>query len=146
METNQVNEETARERYVRMRDGPVDHLTIVTFNVAPFRGRYVFRTKRQVGHDVFECACTKVQELFLSLLAAHPEYLERTKHIEDSIQYPSDQPMRDFAMIVDNNPKQGQEPFIFVELLNVDHPHPDPQKRSKYFKNLDHFITTFLNV
>ena len=83
--------------------------------------------------------------LFVSLLAPYPEYLEQTNHIEDSVHYPSDQPIRDFAMIVDSSPKQGQEPFMFVELLDADYPHPDPKKIGKYFRNLDHFITTFLN-
>ena len=146
METNKVNEETPRDRCVRIGHGPINLFTVVTFNVTPFRGGYVFRTQQRGHYGVFKFSCKKVQELFVSLLAPYPEYLERTNHIENSVHCPSDQPIRDFAsMIVDSNPKQGQEPFIFVQLLDADYPHPDPKKIGKYFRNLDHFITTFLN-
>ena len=146
MEITKVTAETPQHRYVRIRQEFTQLSRMITFNVTTFRGRSLFKTKQRIGYDEFECSHTKIQDLFTCLFSEYPEYFDDVKHIKDSVVNPSDHPTRDFVMISDANPKQGQEPFIFVELLHVNNPHPDPNKRGKYFKDLHDFLGAFLNV
>ena len=137
--------ETTEQRYTRLRQQNFDPKDGVTFTVHPFRGKYILKTLRLVPEGQIELTSFTCKDLFKQLFCDYPLILEKLQHIQDPFPYPEHPHTRHFIFMHDKNPKQHQEPFILIELLNINVPGEGIDRRGVYFKDLNHFLRRFLN-
>ena len=123
------------ERFYRIKYEGYHRNDPVSFTIETTNTSYLFNTEQYCDEGLLEHTCGTFSELLTYLLLDYLEILNTCKSVNTPpVRTPLEK--KHFLFLPDNNPQQGQDPFLIIEYLNYD---IDVSDR-KYYHTIQHFV------